>query len=107
MTEWFSPQVGPWFSLLSLLSVYSGTAPWIARGEHKTLVTRLYFGAIALGGLFLGASLLAWLQDQPAHVVGPLLLSGFVVTVVFVAVMPVVFKGYADAEGRKMLAKDL
>ena len=107
MTEWFSPQVGAWFSLLSLLSLYSCTAPWIAKGQHKTLVTSLYFAAIGLGVLFLGAGLVAKLNEQPSHVVGPLLLSGAVITLVFVLVMPAVYKGYAAAEERKIVARDM
>ena len=107
MTEWFSPQVGPWFSLLSLLSLYSCTAPWISNGRHKTLVTGLYFAAIGLGLVFLGLGLVAKLLDQPGHVVGPLLLFGIVITVVFVSVMPAIFKGYAAAEQRKMVARDI
>ena len=107
MTEWFSPQTGGWFSLLSLLSLYACTAPWIAKGERKGLVTGLYFGAIGLGLAFLAVWLVARLQAQPQHVTGPLLLSGIVITIVFIAVMPAVFKSYAQAEQRKIVARDL
>lgn len=107
MTEWFSPEVGPWFSMLSLLSLYACTAPWIAKGQHKTLVTSLYFSAIGLGLVFLVASLIARLLGQPQHVVWPLLMSGVVITAVFVAVMPTIFRGYAQAEQRKIIARDI
>ena len=107
MTEWFGPEVGPWFSLLSLMSLVACVAPWVARGEHKSLVTGIYVSSLATGGVFLGAGLLARFLDQPSYVVWPLTLAGIVITACFAATLPVVLKGYAEAEQRKIVARDM
>ena len=39
MNEWFSPEMGRWLSLLSLLSLLACTAPWISKGKHNALAT--------------------------------------------------------------------
>ena len=107
MNEWFGPEIGPWFSLLSLMSLTAGVAPWVAKGQHKSLVTGIYYASIAFGCLLLGGGIVAELTGQPGYVSGPLLLSGLVITIVFAATMPIIFKGYAEAEERKMLARDI
>ena len=107
MNEWFGPELAPWFSMLSLMSLVAGTAVWIERGEHKKLVTGIYAISTAVGGLFLVAGLIARLVDQPQHVVWPLLMSGVVITIVFVATWPIVLNGYRKAEQRKILARDM
>ena len=107
MSEWFGPDVGPWFSLLSLMSLAAGVAPWVAKGQRKALVTGIYIGSIAFGTLLLVAGIVAWFAEQPPYVSGPLLLAGFVIALVFAATMPVIVKGYAEAEARKMLAQDI
>ncbi|MGD8339244.1 MAG: hypothetical protein PVH89_00600 [Gammaproteobacteria bacterium] len=107
MNEWFGPEVARWFSLLSLMSLVAITSIWIQRGQHKKLVTGIYVVCLSIGGLFLGASVLARILEQPSYVVRPLLVTGIVVTVCFAATLPVMRKGYAEAEERKILAKDL
>lgn len=107
MNEWFGPDVGPWFSLLSLMSLVAITSIWIERGQHKRIVTGIYALSTAVGGLLLVAGLIARAGDQPTYVAFPFLLSGFVITVVFAATWPVMLNGYKKAEERKMLARDL
>ncbi|HUF74344.1 MAG TPA: hypothetical protein VMR74_15785 [Gammaproteobacteria bacterium] len=107
MSEWFSPEVGPWFSWLSLMSLVAITSIWIERGQHKKLVTGIYIISVAVGGLFLVAGMVARVVDQPSYVVRPLLMSGFVITAVFAATWPVVLDGYRKAEQRKILARDM
>jgi hypothetical protein len=107
MTEWFGPELGPWFSLLSLMSLVALTSIWIEKGQHRKTVAGIYIVSIAIGGLFFVAGVIARMVEQPEYVSGPLLLAGVVITVVFAATWPVVVKGYARAEERKVLAKDL
>lgn len=107
MTEWFGPEVGPWFSLLSLMSLAALTSIWIEKGQHRAAVTGIYIASVAFGVLLLLAGLIARLIEQPAYVSGPLLTSGVVITAVFAATWPVVLQGYARAEQRKLVARDL
>jgi hypothetical protein len=89
------------------MSLAAITSIWIEKGQRKKLVMSIYGAAIAFGCLLFVAGAVARMLDQPAYVVGPLMLSGIVITVVFVATLPVVVNGYAKAEQRKMLAKDM
>lgn len=107
MDPWFSPEAGRWFALLSLLSLLALTAPLIMQGRAKPLVLAGYLAALGVGIVLLAAAALAALSDQPGHVSGALGLSGLVLSVVFAAVIPLVLKGYRDAEHRKTLARDL
>lgn len=107
MSDWFSPEVGRLFSLFSLLSLLALVAPWVQRGKHKALVTALYIAGLGLGVVLLVAGGVARWAEQPAYVVRPLSLAGLVITVVFAVMIGVVLKGYAEAEQRKMLARDI
>lgn len=107
MNEWFGPDVAQWFPWLSLMSLVALVAPWVAKGRHKTLVTGIYVASIAFGVLLLAAGLIGRFIEQPEHVSGPLTLAGVVITVVFAATMPVIVKGYAKAEERKIVARDI
>jgi hypothetical protein len=107
MNEWFGPDVAQWFPWLSLMSLTALVAPWVAKGRHKRLVNGIYITSIAFGVLLLAAGLIARFLEQPQHVSGPLMLAGVVITVVFAATMPVIVQGYAKAEERKMLARDI
>lgn len=107
MNEWFGPEVARLFPWLSLMSLAAISAIWIERGQHRKLVTGIYVLSIAFGGLLLAAGLTARVVEQPGHVAGPLLMSGVVITAVFAATWPVVRNGYAKAEQRKILARDM
>lgn len=107
MDPWFSPDAGRWFALLSLLSLLAGCAPLIIQGRAKALVLGAFLGALGLGIALLLAAGLALLSAQPGHVSGTLGLSGIVLTIVFASLLPVVAKGYREAEQRRMLARDM
>ena len=62
---------------------------------------------IALGCLFLAAAAIAASVGQPAHVVRPLALSGFLVAFVFVGAFAQVRRIYIDAEFRRTVAIDI
>lgn len=105
--EWFSLETARWFSLFSLLSILAGAGYWIEKGQYKRLVTTLFYAAIAFGGIMLMASFVARIVDQPAHVIRALTMTGVIITVVFGVTLGVVYRGYAKAEQRKILARDI
>jgi hypothetical protein len=107
MNEWFGPETGAWFSLFSPLSVLAIASYWIQQGKHKALVMSLYVGALGIGCMLLASGLVARIVEQPDHVIRPLLLAGTVVTVIFASLLGVVRAGYAQAELRKMFARDI
>lgn len=107
MTEWFEPEAGRWFALFSLLSLLAATAPWIAKGQFKTLVTSLFVAALAIGCVLIGLGIYARATGQPTHVVGSLQTAGFVITIIFGVMIGVVRSGYAKAEQLKIIARDM
>ena len=104
---WFSPGAGRWLSFLSMLTLLSLLEPLAAKGRHRSLVMSAYGAGIALGGLFLAAAAIAASVGQPAHVVRPLALSGFLVAFVFVGAFAQVRRIYTDAELRRTVASDM
>ena len=107
MDPWFSPQAARYFSFLSLMSLMALMSYWIKQGRYRRLVVGSFYASIGLGVAFLLAALVAWNVDQPEYVSGALAMTGLVIVVVFSATIPVVFKGYADADQRRMIAKDI
>ena len=70
---WFSPEFAQslkWLSLLSFLSLLSMPA---ARGLYRRAIMSIWYAAIALGVLCLGAVAAGRALGQPDHVVLPLL----------------------------------
>jgi hypothetical protein len=107
MEAWFSPQAAPYFSLLSLMSLMALMSYWIRQGRYRNIVIGSFYAAIGLGIAFMGAALVAWIAGQPEYVINALAMTGVVITIVFVATMPVVYKGYAEVDQRRMIAKDI
>ena len=107
MNAWFSPEIAPWFSFLSLFALLATVAPLAQKGKYKTLVTGVYGSAIALGLAFLIVTGLALSSAQPLYVFGPFLLTGTLLTVVFVATFPGMRRAYRDAENRKIIATNM
>lgn len=105
--EWFSPETARFFSLFSLLSILAVTSHWIEKGRHRKLITSLFYAGLGLGGILLVVGVLARIADQPAHVTTALTLTGAIITIVFGSTIGVVHRGYAQAEQRKMLARDI
>jgi CHASE2 domain-containing sensor protein len=108
MTEsWFAPDVARYFSLFSLLAVTAVLTVFARRGQYRSAVMAAGAALVAFGALFLIAGVVAWLLGQPRFVHGPLLLVGFVTTVVWSAGVKELRQLYAAAELRKMTAQDI
>lgn len=107
MNAWFSPDAAPYFSLLSLMSIMALMSHWIRQGKHRLLVIGSFFASIGLGVAFMVGAFAAWILGQPEYVISALAMTGFIITVVFCATMPVVYKGYSQADQRRMIAKDI
>jgi len=107
VNAWFSPEISPYFSLLSLLSLMALMSYWVRQGRHRRIVFGSFYVSIAVGVGFLLAAAIAWLVDQPSYVASSLALTGFVITVVFAATIGVIRKGYDEAEQRRILARDI
>jgi hypothetical protein len=104
---WFSPDAGRWFSFLSMLALLSLLEPLAGKGRHRSLVISVCGAGIALGGMFLAAAAIAASVGQPAHVVRPLALGGFLVAFLFVGAFAHVRGIHTDAEFRRTVARDM
>ena len=108
MTEaWFSPDTARLFSYLSLLSLCSLFAIPAKGGRLRGLAFGVWNAVTGVAALLLAAGGIAVVAGQPAHVGWALLLSGFVVGVVFAATRPVLHRHYHEAEVRRTVAADL
>lgn len=107
MDEWFSPEFARSLSLLAFLSILSLLGPYAARGRRRTFVLSIWVAVIVFGCLCLGAAVIAFVVGQPSHVVRPLALAGFVVTVVFAGLFGTLRRAYQEAELRKTIAQDI
>jgi peptidoglycan/LPS O-acetylase OafA/YrhL len=107
MDAWFPPEAARLFSFFSLMSLMALMSTWIKQGRYRRLVIRSFYASIGLGVAFLIAALVAWDFGQPEYVIGALAMTGLVIAVVFAAMLPVVNKGYAEADQRRSLAKDI
>ena len=107
MEPWFTQQAAVYFSLLSFMSLMALMSYWIKQGKHRNIVFGSFYASIGLGIAFIGAALAAWIVGQPEYVIFALAMTGFVITIVFVATIPVVYKGYAEVDQRRMIAKDI
>lgn len=83
------------------------TSHWIEKGRHRKLITSLFYAGLGFGGIMLVVGALARVADQPAHVTMALTVTGAIITIVFGLTIGVVHRGYAQAEQRKMLARDI
>ena len=107
MNEWFGPETSALFPWLSMMSLVALTSIWVERGQHKKAVIGIYIASIAFGLLLLVSGIVARVIEQPVWVTRPLLMAGVLITVVFAATWPLIAKGYAKAEQRKTLARDI
>jgi hypothetical protein len=104
---WFAPDVARWFSFLSLFSLLALVAPFVQRGSYKSLVVGSYAAVAALGLVLLGLAAVASSGGQPGYVIRSFVVTGAVLAALFVAFIPLILRGYRDAERRKIAAKDL
>lgn len=108
MTDaWFSPETARLFSFLSLLSLCSLFAIPGRRGKLRSLAFGVWNAVIALGVALLAAGAIGFAVGQPMHVSRSLLLTGFVIAVVFAVTRRALSRGYEEAELRRTVAADL
>lgn len=77
-----------------------------SRGKAKAFVASFMGFWIAVGLILLIAAGCAAIDGQPAHVWRPLLLNGFVPTVVLGSLLPMTLQRYRQAERRKLEAEE-
>lgn len=114
-TAWFDPQsagiIGGCMGAL-LGGGFGGIGGPLAgvlvpKGKAKGFVVGFFVTAVVIGvGLLITAGI-ALLQGQPSHVWTIFALCGFVMTAVMGGLIPVVLRGYAQAEARKLDAEQL
>ena len=107
---WWSGSVGGWIggglgTLLGLVGAVVGTLCGIGRG--RGVVTALLVAMAAVGVVCLMAGLVAVVMGQPYAVYYPLLLIGFLASVLGLGGIPVSRKRIAEAELRRMQALDV
>jgi hypothetical protein len=107
MNAWWGPDAAVWFSLLSLLACLAALDTFAQRGKYEALVTNVFAGAVALGGVFLILGSVALLLAQPWYVVFPLLLVGAVTAPAAYSSLRGARRAYRAAEERKIVAKNI
>ena len=107
MSAWFAPEVALSFTFLSLLSTAAALESLAKRGKARSFVTGVHYAGLALGVVLLGLGAVALLLDQPWYVVFPLLWSGAVMTPAFGWGQRTMRRAYEEAEGRRIVAKNL
>ena len=108
MTEaWFSPQTANYFSFLSLLALCALFRVPARRGRFRGLALGLWNAMTAFGVVLFAAGLLAFAIGQPPDVSRTLMLSGFLVGLVFVITRRGLTRCYMEAELRRTVAADL
>ena len=90
--------------LLGIMGAIVGTLSGMGRGR-KVAIGICWFSIVS-GSVFLVAGLVAVAMSQPYAVYFPLLLMGFLSTVIMSSVLPITRKRFEDAELRRMEAMD-
>lgn len=113
MEQWFNSQTagtigGIIGSIIGLTGALIGCSCVICiRKGWKKLFNTVFVCAIAISIVLLIIGLAAVCVKQPYHVWYPFLLSGFIGTLVFSGLFPVLRKRFIESEIKKMQAKDL
>lgn len=112
--EWWSGSTAGWIGGLGgagvgLLGALLGGVggPLAQRGRCRSLVVGGFIGGIVLCALSLLTGLVALALGQPYHVWYPLVLPGFVGTLVFGLLLPTVIKAYERVAQRRIDAESL
>jgi hypothetical protein len=90
--------------LIGIMGAIVGTLTGMGRGR-KVAIGICWF-SIVIGSVFLVAGLVAVALSQPYVVYFPLLLIGFLSTVIMGSVLPIIRKRFEEAELRRMEAMD-
>ncbi len=77
------------------------------RGKYRGPILAVMTGFIVLGFASLAVALVAWIQEQPGHVIFPFLLLGALMVSIMGILLPVVKRVYQQAEQRKLQAEEL
>ena len=104
---WFSAQLAPYLSLLSLFSLLSYCQVWADKGKHKSAVMAAYWGVTALGVVLACLGALGFALGQPQWVWGSLMLSGLLLAGLMGWATVKIGHTYAEAELRRTIASDL
>jgi hypothetical protein len=107
MTDWFSPEVAPMFSFLSLTAAVASFDHFAQRGEHRGLVTAVYAATAIFGAVLLAAGLAALATGQRWHVVFPLTFAGGIIVLACGWSLATLKSVYSKSELRRSVAKDL
>lgn len=107
--QWWGNRTGGWIGGIfgSIIGCLGGLIGWLSsKGRARRLVLGTLAGMIGLGILVLGAGFFALARSQPYAVYYPLLLSGFLCSVIPAALYATIRKRYEAAELRRMSALD-
>lgn len=111
--QWWSPMAAAkWGGVLgggfgALIGILGGLIGWLApRGKARGFVTTIWTVFLAASAATLIAGIIALGERQPYWVFYPLLLTGFIGTVVMSPLTFVIRRAYNHAELRKMNAQD-
>jgi hypothetical protein len=107
MEPWFAPETGRLFTMLALLALASTLEPLARQGRARAAVLTVFGSCTALGLACLAFGAAGAATGQPGYVIGPLLISGFTVTLPFSAAFAEIRRIYHQAELRKAVAADL
>ena len=114
----FLSVVEPWFNPglaggilgggVGVLGAVYGTLVGVLapRGQGRTFVMAMHWGAIALGAAFLVAGIGAAVSGQPYGVWYSLLLPGALLVVLMGCMTPVIKQRYRQAEHRRLQAEE-
>ena len=113
MEAWFDQQsagtIGAIFGCLGggLGALVGCTSYYCVVKGRKKIIYSLFGLCIAIGVVFLVLGLIALFAKQPYHVWYPFLLFGFLMTLLFGTLLPVMRNRFIQNEMRQMSAKDL
>ena len=113
MEQWFDPKTAGMIggiigTVLGLTGALIGCSCsfCVSKGWKKPIYT-IFIAAIAISIALLLTGIIAVYFKQPRHVWYSFLLPGFIGTVVFKCLFPLVRKRFFEAEMRKIQAKDI
>lgn len=111
--QWWSPLwAAKWTGLIgggfgSLCGIFGALIGWLVpRGKGRGFVVTTMVVIVAVSAVALVAGIVAFFSEQHFWVYYPLLLTGFIGTVVMGSLIPMVIGRYREVEMRKMEAQD-